>query len=165
MAAAQSWCLSLAHAPEKDGSHDRANFNTDHSSRKGASRRPLAPQIIGGRRSIFCKRWRTEQKTANSYDRSSNHDAGGLLCASAAQARDVHGAPLQRLRLLRQRLLNFKSTASFHREMTSIFTSLRDLHTNYCLPAPFKDANAWLPFKIESYCGIHSGGDPPALPH
>jgi C-terminal processing protease CtpA/Prc len=72
--------------------------------------------------------------------------------------------PLQRLRLLRQRLLNFKSTASFHREMTSIFTSLRDLHTNYCLPAPFKDANAWLPFKIESYCGIHSGGDPACAP-
>ena len=35
--------------------------------------------------------------------------------------------------------------------MTSIFTSLRDLHTNYCLPAPYKDAQAWLPFKIESY--------------
>jgi len=72
--------------------------------------------------------------------------------------------PLQRLRLLRQRLHTFNSAASFHREMTSIFTSLHDLHTNYCLPAPFKDANAWLPFKVESYCGIHPGGIRPALP-
>jgi C-terminal processing protease CtpA/Prc len=72
--------------------------------------------------------------------------------------------PLQRLRLLRQRLHTFNSAASFHREMTSIFTSLNDLHTNYCLPAPFKDANAWLPFKVESYCGIHPGGDPGCAP-
>src|SRR6516165_517263 len=72
--------------------------------------------------------------------------------------------PLQRLRLLRQRLHTFNSAASFHREMTSIFTSLHDLHTNYCLPAPFKDANASLPFKVESYCGIHPGGDPACAP-
>ena len=72
--------------------------------------------------------------------------------------------PLQRLRLLRQRLETLDSIAAFHRETTSIFTSLRDLHTNYCLPAPFKDANAWLPFKVESYCGIHPGGDPACAP-
>ena len=58
--------------------------------------------------------------------------------------------PLQRLRLLRRRLRHLESDWSFHAEMISIFTSLRDLHTNYLLPAPFKDANAWLPFKVEA---------------
>src|SRR5438105_14914434 len=74
--------------------------------------------------------------------------------------RSMYGVdPVHRLRLLRQRLHTFRSTISFHREMTGIFTSLRDLHTNYCLPTPFKDANAWLPFKVESYCAMHPGGD------
>ncbi len=59
--------------------------------------------------------------------------------------------PLQRLRLLRHRLSQFKSARCFHAEMTNIFTSLCDLHTNYILPVPFKDANAWLPFKVEAY--------------
>ncbi len=59
--------------------------------------------------------------------------------------------PLQRLRLLRHRLSQFKSDRCFHAEMTNIFTSLCDLHTNYILPVPFKDANAWLPFKVEAY--------------
>jgi hypothetical protein len=59
--------------------------------------------------------------------------------------------PLQRLRLLRHRLSQFKSDRRFHAEMTDIFTSLCDLHTNYILPVPFKDANAWLPFKVEAY--------------
>src|SRR5512145_1572598 len=44
--------------------------------------------------------------------------------------------PLQRLRLLRKRLADVGSDARFHAEMTSIFTSVRDLHTNYLLPAP-----------------------------
>jgi hypothetical protein len=79
--------------------------------------------------------------------------------------RSMYGVhPVHRLRLLRQRLHTFRSTISFHREMTGIFTSLRDLHTNYCLPRPFKDANAWLPFKVESYCGMHPGGDPSCAP-
>jgi len=59
--------------------------------------------------------------------------------------------PLQRLRLLRHRLPQVKSDRHFHAEMTDIFTSIHDLHTNYLLPAPFKYANAWLPFKVEAY--------------
>jgi Peptidase family S41 len=59
--------------------------------------------------------------------------------------------PLQRLRLLRHRLPQFKSDRQFHAEMTDIFTSLHDLHTSYLLPAPFKYAHAWLPFKVEAY--------------
>src|SRR5262249_695146 len=59
--------------------------------------------------------------------------------------------PLQGLRRLRQRLPLMKSDRPFHAEMISIFASVCDLHTNYVLPGPYKDAQAWLPFKIESY--------------
>src|SRR5258706_16198064 len=59
--------------------------------------------------------------------------------------------PLQRLRLLRHRLAQFATESSFHAEMTDIFTSLRDLHTNYLLPAPFNAVAAALPFGVEAY--------------
>jgi hypothetical protein len=59
--------------------------------------------------------------------------------------------PLQGLRRLRQRLPLIKNDRLFHAEMINIFASVCDLHTNYVLPAPYKDAQAWLPFKIESY--------------
>jgi cytosine/adenosine deaminase-related metal-dependent hydrolase len=63
--------------------------------------------------------------------------------------------PVQRLRLLRHRLdrtheENLPPETSFHNEVTRIFTSLRDRHTVYRLPVPFKDKTAWLPFLIES---------------
>jgi hypothetical protein len=38
---------------------------------------------------------------------------------------------------------------SFHRQMSGIFHSVRDLHTNYLLPAPFAGKIAFLPFAIE----------------
>src|SRR5262252_4229397 len=59
--------------------------------------------------------------------------------------------PLQRLRLLRHRLAQFVTETSFHAEMTDIFTSLRDLHTNYLLPAPYNGVAAALPFAVEAY--------------
>lgn len=37
----------------------------------------------------------------------------------------------------------------FHRKMSAIFHSVRDLHTNYLLPAPFAGQVAFLPFMIE----------------
>jgi len=59
--------------------------------------------------------------------------------------------PLQRLHLLERRLAhNFNSDHLFHREMIDIFASLRDQHAAYTLPAPFADAYAWLPFKVEA---------------
>ena len=58
--------------------------------------------------------------------------------------------PLQRLRLLRKRLSEFGNDARFHAEMTQIFTSVRDLHTNYFLPAPFNGVVASLPFRVET---------------
>ncbi|MFL6845307.1 MAG: S41 family peptidase [Allosphingosinicella sp.] len=57
--------------------------------------------------------------------------------------------PLQRLRLLRRHVDVPGGDMRFHAEMTSIFTSVRDLHTNYLLPQPFSDVEAWLPFMVE----------------
>lgn len=63
--------------------------------------------------------------------------------------------PIQRLRLLRDQLGRPEaagmSDLDFHRKMTSIFTSLRDLHTNYLLPPPYRDSTAFLPFLVEEY--------------
>jgi C-terminal processing protease CtpA/Prc len=64
--------------------------------------------------------------------------------------------PAQRLKLLLQTLEQstaptLPSEAEFHRELTEIFTSVRDLHTNYMLPAPFNKMTAFLPFMIEDY--------------
>lgn len=67
----------------------------------------------------------------------------------------MHGVnPVQRLRLLRARLLRQTDATmdperSFHLELSGIFHSLRDLHTNYLLPAPFNGQIAYLPFQVE----------------
>src|SRR5262245_55234517 len=61
--------------------------------------------------------------------------------------------PVQRLRLLRNRLE--RQTAAtmdpewqFHTELSAIFHSVRDLHTNYLLPAPLNTRIAYLPFLV-----------------
>ena len=64
--------------------------------------------------------------------------------------------PVQRVKLLLQKLeiapeANQTPEFEFHRELTDIFTSLRDLHTNYLLPAPFNQMTAFLPFMVEDY--------------
>jgi hypothetical protein len=64
--------------------------------------------------------------------------------------------PVQRLKLLLQtlELSPFESELSeteFHRELTEVFMSVRDLHTNYLLPAPFNRMTAFLPFMVEDY--------------
>ena len=58
--------------------------------------------------------------------------------------------PVQRLKLLRYRLHTL-SERRFHDEMISIFMELRDLHTNYLLPAPFGYMTASLPLRIEEF--------------
>jgi hypothetical protein len=62
--------------------------------------------------------------------------------------------PVQRLRLLRARLQRQTDATvdpeqSFHQEMSSIFHSVRDLHTNYLLPQPYAGMIAFLPFQVE----------------
>jgi cytosine/adenosine deaminase-related metal-dependent hydrolase len=64
--------------------------------------------------------------------------------------------PLQRLRLLRYQLDQQEDQPlppdiEFHAELTRIFHSLRDLHTTYRLPYPFREVVAWLPFLVEEY--------------
>lgn len=69
----------------------------------------------------------------------------------------MHGvSPVQKLRLIQHRLdestpASMDSEFQFHRDMIEVFTSVRDLHTNYLLPAPFADKVAFLPFDVEEY--------------
>jgi peptidase S41-like protein len=58
--------------------------------------------------------------------------------------------PVQRLKLLRYRLHTL-SERRFHDEMISIFTELRDLHTNYLLPVPFVLMTASLPLLVGEF--------------
>ena len=69
----------------------------------------------------------------------------------------MHGVdPVQKLRLIQHRLeqsttATMGSEFDFHRDMIEVFTSVRDLHTNYLLPVPFADKVAFLPFDVEEY--------------
>ncbi|MGI9596805.1 MAG: S41 family peptidase [Acidimicrobiales bacterium] len=71
--------------------------------------------------------------------------------------RAMHAAdPVQALRLLAHQLesttaSNMGPESEFHAEMLRIFASVRDLHTNYLLPAPFASRVAFLPFDAEEY--------------
>ena len=73
--------------------------------------------------------------------------------------RSMYGIdPLQRLRLLRERLADEVaetvadgSARGFHDEMIEIFHSLRDLHTNYMLPEAYRGRIAFLPFLLQEY--------------
>ena len=60
--------------------------------------------------------------------------------------------PIQRLQLLRHRINEYSlGDLAFHDELARTFNSLRDLHTTYRLPQPYKNVVAWLPFMIEEY--------------
>src|SRR5262245_49186126 len=58
--------------------------------------------------------------------------------------------PLGRLRLLERRLQTI-SDLQFHAELASIFRGLRDLHTAYQLPDPYRGNVALLGFLVERY--------------
>ena len=64
--------------------------------------------------------------------------------------------PVQRLRLLDRRRDSLDDPA-FHAELLDIFTELRDLHTNYVLPTPYRGKLAFLGVLLERY---GSGSDP-----
>jgi Peptidase family S41 len=62
--------------------------------------------------------------------------------------------PVQKLRVMRMRLerqtpQSMEPEWIFHRQMSGIFHSVRDLHTNYLLPRPFAGKIAFLPFLLE----------------
>ena len=83
----------------------------------------------------------------------------GQVFAHLPLKRAMHGIdPIQKLRLLGQRLANqIKSgevvadARGFHDEMIEIFHSLRDLHTNYILPASYQGKTAFLPFMLQEF--------------
>jgi hypothetical protein len=64
--------------------------------------------------------------------------------------------PVQRLRLLERRLPTM-TDRQFHAELGGVFRSLRDLHTVYQLPDPYRGHVATLGFLVERY---HEGRDP-----
>ncbi|GAA3142852.1 S41 family peptidase [Nonomuraea salmonea] len=69
--------------------------------------------------------------------------------------------PVQRLRLLALRLSRQTPATMgpewrFHAELSEIFHSVRDLHTNYVLPQPYAGKIAYLPYLIEEY---YEGGE------
>jgi hypothetical protein len=61
--------------------------------------------------------------------------------------------PAQRLRLLLRRLDASDAAAlpdrEFYDEMLGTFCELRDLHTTFVLPEPFRSSTAYLPFSLE----------------
>ncbi|MEU8437018.1 S41 family peptidase [Streptomyces sp. NPDC029216] len=64
--------------------------------------------------------------------------------------------PVQRLRVMSRRLERQTEATKpvewlFHAEMSEIFHSVRDLHTNYLLPDPYRGKIAFLPFLVERY--------------
>lgn len=66
--------------------------------------------------------------------------------------------PVQRLRLLERRLPPL-GELQFHSELVGIFQGLRDLHTVYQLPFPYRGHVATLGFLVERY------SDPDGTPH
>lgn len=83
--------------------------------------------------------------------------------------RSLHAVdPVQRLRLLRYRLsqqddAHMDHEVDFHNELSRIFVSVRDLHTNYLLPQPYREYTAVLPFLLEECFERSDGGEP--VPH
>ena len=79
------------------------------------------------------------------------------LYAHLPLKRAMHAiSPLQSLKLLKQRFKDLSITV-FQAELLEIFKSLRDLHTNYSLPAPFGNQIAFLGILVERY---FEGDDP-----
>lgn len=66
--------------------------------------------------------------------------------------------PVQRLRLLRSRLDQYQDDLRFHSEVLRIFTELRDAHTLYGLPPPYRGAMAFLPFVMKHYTDEYQCG-------
>jgi C-terminal processing protease CtpA/Prc len=58
--------------------------------------------------------------------------------------------PIQALRLLRLRHAGLDERA-FQSALLDIFIGLRDLHTNYILPAGYRGKAAFLPFRVEEF--------------
>lgn len=75
--------------------------------------------------------------------------------------------PVQRLRILAHELSQRGNDPitdlELHREVIAAFDSMRDLHTAYRLPRPYRAKIAWLPYQIEE-CRAEGRGEPRAEP-
>lgn len=62
--------------------------------------------------------------------------------------------PIQRLRLLLRRATDRQHPLperTFYNEMLTTFAQMRDLHTAFVMPEPFRSATAYLPFRLEAF--------------
>jgi hypothetical protein len=59
--------------------------------------------------------------------------------------------PIQRGRLILNQLPEYSDDTAFLGDLISVFNELRDLHTNFVLPAPWQGLVAFLPFLVEGY--------------
>jgi C-terminal processing protease CtpA/Prc len=74
--------------------------------------------------------------------------------------------PIQRLKLLRYRLRKMSEERQFYDEMISIFTELRDMHTQYILPEGYQGKSAVLGFRVQRFfedCEPHYMVSPPVV--
>ncbi len=128
------------------------------SSRKRAS----APRRIQGSHGLGAIRTvQSFRETIDAHAGLSDSQRRQLVEQAEALIRDLYTHlplkqamhsidPLQRLRLLKQRAADLLIT-EFHAELLDIFKELRDLHTNYSLPAPFGSQIAFLGILVEQY--------------
>src|SRR5262249_15493427 len=106
-------------------------------------------------RSIEAFRKSTEDTPLTTSDRSLLIDQAAALIDGVyvhlLHKRAMYAVePSQRLRLLRHRLPQL-TDAQFHAELLRVFIELRDLHTNYILPAPYQGPFAFLGILLEQY--------------
>ncbi len=79
-----------------------------------------------------------------------------MVYVHLAQKTALYAAnPIMRLDVIKQELLaglyENDSELDFHERIIEVFNSVRDLHTMYQLPMPYKDKVAFLPFFVEQY--------------
>jgi hypothetical protein len=115
----------------------------------------LAPELIA---TSELRGFTDEQRTLSLEDRQRTIEQVILLLdqyyVHLPMKRAMHAVdPVQRLRILGHELeqgsADPMSDLDFYREIIAACDSLRDLHTAYRLPRPFRGKVAWLPFLIE----------------
>jgi C-terminal processing protease CtpA/Prc len=115
-----------------------------------------APAPAGGPPGArLLKDFRTTVQQLNPQERAQLIDAALFMLEQVyvhlPLKRAMHAIdPIQALKILKQRSSTL-SERSFHDEMIAIFHSLRDLHTNYVLPASYQNQTAFLPFLVEEF--------------
>jgi hypothetical protein len=75
-----------------------------------------------------------------------------LYCHRPFKEKKYPGArPLEKLAAIRQKFDESVSDADFHLSALRAFACVRDSHTVYGMPHPFRGAVAFLPFELRGY--------------